>query len=116
MFNIGFGELVLILLIGFLVVGPKDLPKIGRALAKGLRGLHKFMGDLKDSVDLKDEESCIKDVVQGIAETKATIEEANPVTVVKKELASLNPLDDVPEVLEDIKKNVNSFQNDVMKS
>ena len=116
MFNIGFGELVLILLIGFLVVGPKDLPKIGRTLAKGLRELRKFMGDLKDSVDLKDEESYIKDIVQGIAETKTTIEEANPVVMVKKELASLNPLGDVQEELTNIQKTVNSFQNDAAKS
>ena len=27
MFNIGFSELLLVLLVAFLVVGPKDLPK-----------------------------------------------------------------------------------------
>ena len=28
MFNIGFSELIVVLLIAFLVVGPKDLPKV----------------------------------------------------------------------------------------
>ena len=28
MFNIGFAELILVLLVAFLIVGPKDLPKV----------------------------------------------------------------------------------------
>ena len=109
MFNIGFGELILILLIAFLVVGPKDLPKVGRTLAKGVRELRKFMNDVKSSVDLKDEESYIKEVAQGIAETKSTIQEMNPVSIVKQELASLDPLSDVKSELNAIKKDVNSL-------
>ena len=31
MFNIGFSELILILLVAFVIVGPKDLPKVARA-------------------------------------------------------------------------------------
>ena len=106
MFNIGFGELVLILLIAFLVVGPKDSPKVGRTLAKGVRELRKFMNDVKSSVDLKDEESYIKEVAQGIAETKSTIQEMNPVSIVKQELASLDPLSDVTSELNAIKKDI----------
>ena len=109
MFNIGFGELVLILLIAFLVVGPKDLPKVGRTLAKGVRELRKFMNDVKSSVDLKDEESYIKEVAQGIAETKSTIQEMNPVSIVKQELATLDPLSDVTSELNAIKKDVHSL-------
>ena len=109
MFNIGFGELILILLIAFLVVGPKDLPKVGRTLAKGVRELRKFMNDVKSSVDLKDEESYIKEVAQGIAETKSTIQEMNPVSIVKQELASLDPVSDVKSELNAIKKDVNSL-------
>ena len=32
MFNIGFEELILILLVAFVIVGPKDLPKVARYL------------------------------------------------------------------------------------
>ncbi len=34
MTSIGASELVLILLIAFIVVGPKDLPKVARALGR----------------------------------------------------------------------------------
>ena len=34
MFNIGFSELILILLVAFVIVGPKDLPKVARWIAR----------------------------------------------------------------------------------
>ena len=43
MFNIGGTELLLILFIAFVVVGPKDMPKIGRALGKGVRMLRSYI-------------------------------------------------------------------------
>jgi TatA/E family protein of Tat protein translocase len=37
MFNIGPAEVIVILLIALLVVGPKRLPEMGRTIAKGVR-------------------------------------------------------------------------------
>jgi len=37
MFNIGFSELIVILLVAFVIVGPKDLPKIARSLGRAVR-------------------------------------------------------------------------------
>ncbi len=42
-FNLGPGELLLILAIALVVLGPKKLPEAGRSLGKGLR-------EFKDSV------------------------------------------------------------------
>ena len=39
MFNIGFSELVVILLVALIFVGPKDLPKIGAFLGRSVRKL-----------------------------------------------------------------------------
>ena len=41
--SIGFPELVVILVIALLVLGPKKLPEAGRALGKGMR-------EFKDSI------------------------------------------------------------------
>lgn len=35
--NVGFGEILLLLLVLLLVFGPKRLPQIGRSLGRGVR-------------------------------------------------------------------------------
>jgi len=46
----GFWELVLIMIILFLVVGPKKLPEVARELGKGVRWLRKNYTDFKVAV------------------------------------------------------------------
>ena len=48
MFNIGFSELILILLVAFVIVGPRDLPKIAGALGRGVRSVKKFMREFQE--------------------------------------------------------------------
>ncbi len=47
MFNIGGAELIVILLIAFVVVGPKDLPKIARALGRFVRYIRAMIEEVK---------------------------------------------------------------------
>ena len=65
--NLGFGELLLILVIAFVVVGPKDLPKVARAIAKVLRQLKGVYAEVKSELDLDTELSQIKDQVRSQA-------------------------------------------------
>lgn len=50
MFGIGMPELIVILIIGFIVVGPKKLPGIGQAIGRGIR-------EFRSSLEGRDEES-----------------------------------------------------------
>ena len=52
MFNIGFSELILILLVAFVVVGPKDLPKVARAMGRGVRWIKTFIKDFQEETGL----------------------------------------------------------------
>ena len=52
MFNIGPQELLLILVLALLVVGPKRLPEIGRSLGKGLRELRKAQDEVKKTIQV----------------------------------------------------------------
>lgn len=115
MFNIGFGELVVVLLIAFLVVGPEDLPKMARTLAKGIKGLKRMMGDLKEELAVEDDGNYIKEIKDGIAETKKLAEEYHPVKAVKKELASLDPLHDVKQDLNLVQKEMESLKKGIKK-
>jgi Tat protein translocase TatB subunit len=57
MLNIGPQELLLILIVALVVVGPQRLPELGRTIGKVLRELRKIQDDVKDTIkfDLNDE-------------------------------------------------------------
>ncbi len=51
MFNIGPLELMVILLLALVVVGPSRLPEVGRSIGKGLRELRKVQDEVRDSIN-----------------------------------------------------------------
>ena len=54
--NIGFQEIILILIIALLFFGPKKLPEIGKSLGQGLREFKKISNDLAASMHSVDDE------------------------------------------------------------
>ena len=52
MLNIGPQELLLVLIIGLIVVGPKRLPELSRQIGRGLREFRKIQDDMKGLVNL----------------------------------------------------------------
>ncbi len=50
MFNIGFAELLLVLVIAYVIVGPKDLPKVARWLGRMVRRARQLIRELKEEV------------------------------------------------------------------
>jgi TatA/E family protein of Tat protein translocase len=52
-FNIGPGELIIVLVIALIVVGPGRLPDVGSALGKSIREFRKAATDVKDSTSLE---------------------------------------------------------------
>jgi len=51
-FNIGPGELIIVLIIALLVVGPGKLPDVGAALGKSIKEFRKAATDVKDATSL----------------------------------------------------------------
>ena len=54
MFNIGFAELLLVLVIAYVIVGPKDLPKVARWLGCLVRQAKQLIRELKEEVGWND--------------------------------------------------------------
>ena len=50
MLNIGPQELILILIVALVVVGPQRLPELGRTIGKALREFRKIQDDVKDTI------------------------------------------------------------------
>ncbi|WP_305045199.1 twin-arginine translocase TatA/TatE family subunit [Geoalkalibacter sp.] len=53
MFGIGMPELLLILAVALIVIGPKKLPDIARALGRGLAEFRRATDDLKHSINVE---------------------------------------------------------------
>ncbi|MBQ7887666.1 MAG: twin-arginine translocase subunit TatB [Clostridia bacterium] len=68
MFNIGFAELLVILLIAFVVVGPKDLPKIARALGRFVKYIRNMIEEVKRESGLDEVENELKTMERKIDE------------------------------------------------
>jgi sec-independent protein translocase protein TatA len=49
--NIGGSELLLVLLVIFLLFGPKKLPELGKSLGKGMREFRNAMNGMKKDIE-----------------------------------------------------------------
>jgi len=55
MFGIGPQELLVIMVVGLLVLGPKRLPEIARSLGRGMAEFRRASSDLRQSLSLEDQ-------------------------------------------------------------
>jgi Tat protein translocase TatB subunit len=69
MFGIGMPELLLLLAIALIVVGPKKLPELAKALGRGLAEFKKATSDLKESLDTSTDFTELKQSFDDIQET-----------------------------------------------
>ncbi|MBM4119995.1 MAG: twin-arginine translocase TatA/TatE family subunit [Nitrospira sp.] len=51
MFGLGVGEILIILVLAFLLFGPKQLPEVGRQVGRAVKGLKETADDLRKSVE-----------------------------------------------------------------
>ena len=79
MFNLGFPELILILVIALVVFGPGKLPEIGRAVGKGLsefkKATNNLMSDVNKPIESAAPPSVQQPPMQTIAEPPAGADE-----------------------------------------
>ena len=78
MFGIGLPELIIIMVIALVVIGPQKLPDLARALGKGLAEFRKASQEIKDSFNLDEEiKSIKKDTVDTINDFKDSLDKVD---------------------------------------
>ena len=55
MFGVGTSELIIILLIALLILGPKEIPKVARTLGRGMREIQRAKDELKKNIEFEDD-------------------------------------------------------------
>ena len=55
MFGMGMPEIILILAIALIVIGPRKLPDLGRSLGRAMREFRKATNEFKASIDVDDD-------------------------------------------------------------
>ncbi|MFZ3047045.1 MAG: Sec-independent protein translocase protein TatB [Desulfatirhabdiaceae bacterium] len=76
MFGIGMQEMIMILAIALIVIGPKKLPDLARSLGKAMGEFKKATSDLKETIDsdhsLRDVKQAFSDMNKDIKQTVYT--------------------------------------------
>ena len=74
MFNLGMLEIVLVLAVAFLIVGPKDLPRVARWIARQLKSIKKLIRQIKQETGWDEFAKEFKDVADDV---KSTVKDAD---------------------------------------
>ena len=70
MFGIGMQELLLILVIALIVLGPKKLPDVAKALGKALNEFKRATSELKESLDVDHSLNTVKKSFDAMNDTQ----------------------------------------------
>ncbi len=86
MFGIGMPEMILILAVALIVIGPKKLPDLAKSLGRAMGEFKKATSDLKDSMQI--DSSDIKDVKDTFEDLKDDINQTADLSTKTKDRVS----------------------------
>ena len=106
MFNLGMMEIVLVLAVAFLIVGPKDLPKVARWIARQIKSLKKVIHEIKKETGWDEFAKEFKDVADDV---KSTVKEAD----IRKDVQM--SADELRATMEGVRKDVDFASKELKK-
>ena len=104
MFSFGWGEILLILVVVIIVVGPKDIPKFLRQIGNLSKSIKKISREFKSSLNKIAEETDLNDVKNSITEVTDLNKELDIKSNLKNEIQTIK--DTISSVEEDV-SNIN---------
>lgn len=97
LFNIGMTEILLLLVIAFVVVGPQDLPKIARALGRFVRYIRQLIREVKQETGFDE----VSAELRGISRE------------IREDLRSADIRQDLREARDEIQKDLKSAEDEI---
>ena len=68
MFGIGLPELIVIMIVALIIIGPSKLPDLAKALGKGMAEFRKATEEIKENLDMEEEIQEVKrDLVDSVS-------------------------------------------------
>ena len=105
MFSFGWGEILLILIVVIIVVGPQDIPKFLRQIGNLSKSIKKISREFKSSLNQIAEESDLKDVKNSITNITDIKEELDIKSNLKNEINTIKEtVSSVEKEITDINK------------
>jgi len=80
MFGISMPEMLLILAVALIVIGPKKLPDLAKSLGQALGEFRKATRELKDAIEIESDLNTVKDAVDDIQQHFTTEDKPTDVT------------------------------------
>jgi Tat protein translocase TatB subunit len=74
MFDLSFAEVMLVVVVAVIFIGPKELPTVIRAMARAMHSIRSLMNEIRGAFDSLAEESGLKETAEGIEREVRMIE------------------------------------------
>ena len=94
MFGIGMPEMILILAIALIVIGPKKLPDLAKSLGRAMNEFKKATREIKESMDI---EGDLQDVKKSLDDLNTDVKEAVDLNPLKSAKPKPSPTDVAPD-------------------
>jgi sec-independent protein translocase protein TatB len=108
MFTFGWGEILLVLVVVIVVVGPKDLPKLIKQFSTFTKSIKKLSREFKSSLNEIANQEEFKEINKSIMEAKNIKDDLNIKDKFKSEVKSLK---ETTDIIEKEVKDLNNLNN-----
>jgi TatA/E family protein of Tat protein translocase len=90
MFGIGLPEMIIIMVIALIVIGPSKLPELARALGKGMAEFRRATQEIKDSLDIDED---IQDIKNDLVDSVSGLDKPLDMGIVEPENQAVKELE-----------------------